>query len=210
MEQYKILVIDDMTEIVEYFEDIKEILAYENIKVEFEYMHNVNDFSVEKPYDILMFDCNFNAARYDADIRNKVGFNLIKQYRQNNTRTKIIFYSSSFNIDEPHQIPFNHKHYFEIINELNVYRLVYKNDSRATVKAIKEAINDLDIIMISLEKMASDYDELNMKFELNDGDITLNDLIYEMRMDGENAEKFRRDVVDLITNYMSKFDLNTN
>ncbi|MET3938230.1 CheY-like chemotaxis protein [Paenibacillus sp. PvP094] len=209
MKKYEVLVIDDEAQIVEYFEDINEMfnLNEENFTINFNYMHNVNNFEIKKPYDIVMFDCNFNAGRFDSSSRTRVGLNLIKKYRKNNKRTKIIFYSSSFNIEEQNNMPLNHRDYFEIINDLNVFKLIYKNNSIDTYNAIKDALTELDIIMTSLEKMKDEYSELDISFELEGNAFSLEDLLHEIRMDTEFGRKFRKDIVDLITNYMSKFSL---
>jgi len=207
---YKILVIDDLPDIIIYFKDIKEIFEERNlgIHLEFEYEHHVDKLDISKPYDIVMFDFNFSGGRVVSKERNKTGLHLIKNYRLKNKQTKIIFYSSSFNINSADQITLKHKDYFEMINELNIFKLIYKNDSESTLLAIEEAIRELDIIMTSLEKMSDDYSELNLTFDSQSSELSLEELIYEIKMDTNEGREFRKNIVELITNYMAKFEDN--
>ncbi|WP_156182370.1 hypothetical protein [Paenibacillus algorifonticola] len=199
--------IDDESQIKGYFEAIQSELDAEGIIVNIEYMNNVENFKVEKPYDIVLFDCNFNGSRNEQLDLKKEGFELIKKYRKFNKRTKIIFYSANFDLEEPDKIPFSKYDFFQIINELNIFRVVFKNDSNKVYDYIKEAIQELDVIMVSLEKMVRDYEGMDIKYNLKDGDIALEDLLYEFKMGGQVAEKFRKQLFEIILTSLSKFEM---
>ncbi len=209
MKTYNVLVIDDETSIQHYFSAIERMIKHNrnDINFNFTFMHHVNEFEVKEPYDIVMFDYNFSGARFNKINREKTGLQLIKEYRKKNQKTKIIFYSSFFNIEQKQQIPLVHEDYFELINELNIFKIIYKNDHQMTCQAIKEAIGDLDIIMTSLEKMTDDFDELDLTFNVQNQEIKIQDLLYEIQMDSEIGKRFRKEIMDVVMGYMSKFNL---
>jgi CheY-like chemotaxis protein len=164
---YRILVVDDEKNVQDLFEPFKDILLDDDeLSVHFEYMDNITNFKINEPYDIVVFDSKFLNTKHDFSHTQKqktIGFNLIKNFRQNNRRTKIIFCSSHFDLSEPDQIPYGPKDFFTIINELNIFRIVNKNRTIDIYNAIKDAIEDLDIIMVMLEKMSRDYDGLDIE-----------------------------------------------
>lgn len=210
---YDILVVDDEKNIKDIFETFIMEFKEEGIDVKFDYIHELDKFhEVKKPFDVILFDSEFRTSSLSTIKEKKSqGFELIRQYRTTNKRTKVIFYSSTFDLKNEDQIPLSHKEYFEIINELNIFRLVYKNKAEhiygAIIDAIKAALDDLDVIMTSLEKMYYDYNGIDLGYQIEGKDITLHQLMYEFKMGGENAEKFRKDITEMMLSYMSNFEL---
>lgn len=207
---YKILVVDDEKDIQDLFDPLKDIfIDDDDLSVCFEYMNDISNFEITEPYDIIMFDSKFLNTKHSFEYSQEqkiIGFNLIKNFRKINKRTKIIFYSSHFDISEPDQIPYGPKDFFKIINELNIFRIVNKNSSLEVYNAIKDAIEDLDIIMIMLEKMAREYEGLDIQYEINGENISMRKLIYDFKMGGIISERFRKEVMDIVLSYMSKFN----
>lgn len=210
---YDILVVDDEKDINHIFEVFVAEFKEKKIEVNFEYLHELEKFDdVGKPYDVILFDSEFRTSKQGKPTEMKSeGFELIRRYRKKNKRTKVIFYSSTFDLKNQDQIPLAHKDYFEIINELNVFRMVYKNKAESIYIAIKEAIeaalDDLDVIMTSLEKMYFEYDGIDIDYEIEGDNIPLKQLMHEFKMGGEHAEKFREDIISMMLKYMSKFEI---
>ncbi|MED3910570.1 hypothetical protein P4597_15440 [Peribacillus simplex] len=210
---YDVLVVDDEKNIKDIFDVFIDEFKEENININFEYIHDLDKFDeVKRPFDVIVFDSEFKTSKVGNPIEKKSqGFELIRKYRKRNKRTKVIFYSSTFDLKNEDQIPLSHKDYFEIINELNIYRLVYKNNAEhiydAVQKAIRAALDDLDVIMTSLEKMYYEYQGIDIDYEIEGENIPLKELMYEFKIGGEHAEKFRKDVVEMMLSYMSNFEL---
>ncbi|NOL31116.1 hypothetical protein [Bacillus altitudinis] len=208
--EYNILVVDDEKNINDLFDPLKDILYEEDeLLVRFEYMNDISNFKIKKPFDVVMFDSKFLNTKHDYEYNQEhktIGFNLIESFRKSNKKTKIIFYSSHFDISEPDQIPYGAKDFFRIINDLNIYKMVNKNKTKEIYNAIKDAIDDLDIIMIMLEKMSKDYEGLDIEYEINEENIPMQKLINDFKMGGKISEKFRKEVMDIVLSYMSKFN----
>jgi hypothetical protein len=208
---YSILVIDDEKDINDLFDPLKELLKEEDkINVEFTYQDNITNFNIDQPFDIVLFDSKFLNTKHDFGLnqeQNTIGFNLIKQFREKNKRTKIIFCSSHFDLSEPDQIPYGPKDFFKIINELNIFRMVNKNSAVEVYTSIKEAIENLDIIMITLEKMLNEYQGIDINYEVEGESIPVQRLLHDFKVGGEASEKFRKEVMDIVLSYMSKFNV---
>ncbi|EOP30584.1 hypothetical protein IG5_00203 [Bacillus toyonensis] len=210
---YEILVVDDEKNVRDIFDVFIDEFKAEDINVKFEYIHDLEKFDeVSQPFDIIVFDSEFRTSNLSTPIEKRSqGFELIRKYRKINKRTKVIFYSSAFDLKNEDQIPLSHKDYFEIINELNIFRLVYKNKADqvydAVGEAIKAALDDLDVVMTSLEKMYYEYKGIDIDYEIEGENIPLEQLMYEFKMGGEHAEKFRKDIVEMMLSYMSNFEL---
>ena len=208
--EYKVLVIDDEQDVVEIFSVLKKELEYDAYYVEFDFLHSLDteNFDVSKPYDVIMFDCYFPASNIVqfGEKKDKMGFNLIKKFREKNYRTKVIFYSSSFNIEQG-ESPFNTKEFFTIINELNVFRMVERNNTGALMDSIMQAIDDLDMVMISMEDIYREYIDDEVTFNTGEKEVTLKELIDQLKTGGNDADVFRRETIKNILHFMLKFKI---
>lgn len=200
---------DDNSLVKGIFAEFQEELMHEGKNVTFDYVTDIRSFNIEQPYDIIMFDCDFMQAKHDMFEGNPrtIGFELIKKFRQKNIRTKIIFYSSFFDLADLDQIPLSTKDFFEIINELNVFRLVNKNDATQIFNTILDALDELDIIMVTLEKMVYDYVGADMTYNVNGRTVSIQDLIRDFKMGGERSKSFEEKVLKMLISYMTKFKI---
>ncbi|MBW9150991.1 response regulator [Clostridium estertheticum] len=208
--EYKVLVVDDEQDVVEIFSVLKKELGYDGFNVSFDFLNSLDSesFEVSKPYDVVMFDCNFPASNLVkfGEKKDKMGFSLIKKFREKNYRTKVIFYSSSFNIEQG-ESPFNTKEFFTIINELNVFRMVERNNTKVLMDSIVQAINDLDMVMISMEDIYREYIDDKVTFNTGKKEITLKELIDQLKTGGNDAEEFRQETIKNILYFMLNFKI---
>ncbi len=210
MKKYNILVIDDEEDVKGIFEVLKNEIEIDGYDVTFDFIHDLKeeDFNINKPYDVLMFDCYAPASNLmklrDKEKGEKIGFSLIKKFREKNRRTKIIFYSSSFNIDTG-EVPFTSKEFVHIINELNIFKIIERNNIQMMFSTIKGAIEELDAILISMEDIQREYITEEIYYETGEKNISLNELIEQFKLGGADAERFRRSVIEQILHYILKF-----
>lgn len=206
--EYRILVIDDEQDVVEIFKVLKSELKYEGIDVNFEFIRSMDSetFEINDPYDIIMFDCYLpasNMVKYEEK-KDKIGFQLIKKFRKKNYSTKVIFYSSSFNIDDG-EAPFTVKEFLTIINDLNVFKMVERNNTEMMMKAIISAIEELDMILISMEDIYNEYGNSNLTYNVGEKQLTLNELINQFKIGGEDAKKFSQQVTTMILHFLCNY-----
>jgi len=208
--EYKVLVIDDEQDVTEIFSVLKKELEYEGYFVKFDFLKSLDtdSFEINEPYDVLMFDCYLPASNLIkfGENKDKMGFNLIKEFREKNYRTKVIFYSSSFNIEQG-ESPFTIKEFFTIINELNVFRMIERNNTKAFMESIMQAIDDLDMVMISMEDIYRQYSGDEVTFDTGQGEISLKELIDQFKTGGRDAEKFRQETIKNILHFMLNFKI---
>lgn len=207
LKEYKILVIDDLEDSEFIFDTLKEELEVTGYNINFTYIHHVeaDSFIINKPYDILMFDCFFPASNIQkfGQGTSKVGYTLIKKFRESNFRTKIIFYSSNFDI-EAGRAPFDTKEFLTIINELNVFRMVERNPYSLET-AIKDAIKELDMIMVCLEDIYWDFSDEEITYQVDGREVNIKELLRQLKVGGEDAEEFRKVVTESIIKFLLKF-----
>lgn len=155
--------------------------------------------------DIVMFDCALSGEDYDfKDMdESRYGYELIKQYRKKNKRTKIIFYSGSFDFENEGTVDLSILDFVHIINELNIFAITNREVSRL-VDIIKRAIDELDTILISLEELIDRYGE-NGFFYVENKKISSDELLKELKLGTKLGEKFREEVYSTIISYFMKF-----
>jgi CheY-like chemotaxis protein len=155
--------------------------------------------------DIVMFDCALSGEDYNFqdNAEARYGFELIKKYRKKNKRTKIIFYSGSFDFEDEGSFDLSIKDFVQIINELNIFAITNRNVKRL-VDVIKKAIDELDTVLISLEDLIYRYGE-DGYFFVSDQRISSQDLLNEIRLGTQVGEKFREEVYSTILSYFMKF-----
>lgn len=200
---YEILVIDDESNIPDLLNPIQSMLQRRHLNVNFSYAHEQADYeeALQKSFDIILFDNQLNATDYMEISKKSQGFELIKAFRKNNLRTKIIFYSSAFDLENSELIPFKHKDYFEMINELNIFKIVCKRDSKGLMTAIQEAIGNLDVIMTTLEKMENEYSSLGLTYKSGEQEIALKDLVSDFKVDGPISRAFKKDFNEMLATH---------
>lgn len=155
--------------------------------------------------DIVMFDCAMSGEDYDFQGKDEAryGFELLKEYRKKNKRTKIIFYSGSFDFEAEGTFDFSVLDFVEIINELNIFAIVNR-DVQLLVSTIGRAIDELDTILISLEDLVYNYGE-NGYFYITDKKLSADELCRELKLGTEIGEEFRKEICSTIISYFMKF-----
>lgn len=212
--RFKIIVIDDdpdnMKIILRTVE--KALQLNYNYEIEYEILSKSKEVDKLKDMvcDIVMFDCALSGEDYNFEgtAESRYGFELIKKYRENNKRTKIIFYSGSFDFDDEGSFDLSILEFVKIINELNIFAITNR-ETRRLVEVIKKAIDELDTILISLEDLISQYGEDGI-FVVGDKKITSEQLLSELKLGTALGEIFRENIYTTIISYFMKFGEDKN
>lgn len=202
------MAVDDNPETLKpVMEAVKKKLALKDIKIEYKILSKQREVDnlENSSCDIIMFDCalsgeNYNFENYEEA---RFGFELLKRYRKKNKRTKIIFYSGSFDFDGEGFFDLTPLEFIQIINELNVFAITNREVDRL-FDAIQKAIKEIDTILISMEDLIYNYGE-DGYFYIDGAKIASQKLIHELRIGSEIGEKFREEVYSTIISYFMKF-----
>lgn len=209
MRKYKILFIDDEKEILEKIIDaVQDLIKLKcgfsisysilNNQVDIENMNNISA-------DIVLFDCALGAAQLDFGNNDEsfFGLELMRRFRENNERTKIIFYSGNFSLTGSICYHFTNEEMLQLINQLHIYKMIPKKVEYIR-DAIIEALNELDAITMSLEDLKEEYNSEG-EFLVDDQLISIDDLIKELKKGTSVGEEFRKSVLKVVLTYMMKF-----
>lgn len=205
---FSIIAVDDNPDTLEpVLFAVQKMLALDGIRISYSILSKQDevDHLMERPCDIVMFDCalsgeNYNFQGYEEA---RFGFTLLQKYRKKNRRTKIIFYSGSFNFDGEGYFDLSVREFVQIINDLNIFAITNREVPRLS-KAIRNAIEELDTILISLEDLIYHYGE-NGTFHINNTSVSAQQLLTELRMGSEIGEAFRGEIYSTIISYFMKF-----
>lgn len=206
---FNIVVVDDNPETLEYvLQAIKMQLKIKyNYDISYILLSKRNEVEQlnEHPCDIVMFDCALSGEDYNFQDKDesRYGFELLKEYREKNKRTKIIFYSGSFDFEGEGSFDLSVMEFVEIINELNVFAISNREVERL-VMSIKRAIDDLDTILISLEDLIYSYGEEGY-FYIQNEKLSAAELLKELKLGTDIGEKFRKEIYSTIISYFMKF-----
>ena len=208
---YKIVAIDDQPDIFKItLGTLKRYVKYKhNYDIEYTIYSGQEDFDriSDQPADIVMFDMALTASNFTiigTGESTKLGYELIKKFRETNKRTKIVFYSGSFNLSDPGSFPFTTLDFVGIINELNVFAFIPRNDIDLMGETVVRAIESIDSVLVSLEDLILKYGEDGI-FTIDDTDYTAEELLKELRMGSLVGEKFRKQITETIVTYFMKF-----
>ena len=183
------------------------MLNLDGVKIEYKILSKQSEVDSLKNYscDIVMFDCALSGEDYNFQNyeESRFGFTLLKRYRENNRRTKIIFYSGSFNFDGEGNFDLSALDFVQIINELKIFAITNREVPRLS-KAIKSAIEELDTVLVSMEDLICNYGE-NGVFYIEGKSISANQLLQELRLGTAVGEKFREEIYSTIISYFMKF-----
>lgn len=205
---FSIIAVDDNPETLEpVLYAVQQLLGLDGISINYSILSKQDEVNhlIEHPCDIVMFDCalsgeNYNFQGYEEA---RFGFTLLKKYREKNRRTKIIFYSGSFNFDGEGDFDLSVQEFVQIINDLNVFAISNREVPRMS-KAIKNAIEHLDTVLISLEDLIDRYGE-NGTFYIKNTSVSAQQLLTELRLGSEIGEAFREEIYSTIISYFMKF-----
>lgn len=208
---FHIIAIDDNPDTLEpVLYAVKSCLEAEGVKIDYEILSKQSEVDrLKDTYcDIVMFDCALSGENYNFqnEEASRFGLTLLKQYRENNRRTKIIFYSGSFNFDGEGNFDLTYLDFVRIINELKIFAITNREVPRL-LEAIKSAIEELDTVLVSMEDLICNYGE-NGTFYINGSYISAQKLLQELRLGTEIGEKFREEVYSTIISYLMKFGEN--
>ncbi|MDR0863587.1 MAG: hypothetical protein LBO74_01485 [Candidatus Symbiothrix sp.] len=207
---YQVIVVDDQPEGMEIIMKLVKDIVWRQAHYSITYnilsrrgeITNINDLRG----DIVLFDCNLSGANFDFSgyDESTYGFELIKRYREQNKRTKIIFYSGSF--DFSHEMDLGSlllKDLVAMINELNIFKLCNR-EGPMLADAITEAISNIDAVLVSLDELIADFGETS-EFHVGDTCISAAKLIDEIKKGSPIGEEFRAQVSETIITYFMKF-----
>lgn len=206
---FNIIVVDDKPETIEVvLQAVKSSLKIDyNYEINYKLLSKRTEVDQLNNYvcDIVMFDCALSGEDYNFQNmdESRYGFELIKKYRKKNKRTKIIFYSGSFDFEDEGTFDLSVLDFIHIINELNVFAITNREVSRL-VDTIKRAIDELDTILISLEDLICHYGE-DGYFYVGDKKLSSDELLKELKLGTKLGEKFREEVYSTIISYFMKF-----
>lgn len=206
--EFKLIAVDDNPESLEpILAAVKEILSLDGLNLGYLIFSKKNEVEKLKEYpcDIVMFDCalsgeNFDFAHYEEA---RFGIKLLQEYRKQNRRTKIIFYSGSFDFEGEGNFDLTCLDFVQMINELNIFA-ISNRDVRLLAHLIKKAIAELDTVLVSMEDLILTYGE-NGTFIINGSCVPAQQLLTELRLGTEIGEKFREDIYATIISYFMKF-----
>lgn len=205
---FRIVAIDDNPDTLDpVLHAVKQMLNLDGVKIEYKILSKQSEVDSLKNYscDIVMFDCALSGEDYNFQNyeESRFGFTLLKQYREDNRRTKIIFYSGSFNFDGEGNFDLSALDFVQIINELKIFAITNREVPRLS-KAIKSAIEELDTVLVSMEDLICNYGE-NGVFYIEGKSISANQLLQELRLGTAVGEKFREEIYSTIISYFMKF-----
>lgn len=211
---FKVVAVDDNPETLEYvLRAVKSRLKIEfNYEIDYEILSKRTEVDRlnDCPCDIVMFDCALSGENYNFEdtAEARYGFELIKKYRKKNKRTKIIFYSGSFDFEDEGSFDLSVMDFVQIINELNVFA-ISNREYRRMSDVIKKAIDELDTVLISLEDLICNYGE-NGNFYIDDKMLSAQELLKELKLGTEIGERFREEIYSTIISYFMKFGEDTS
>ena len=207
--KFEIIVVDDNPDTMEMvLYAVKKALQFKyNYEIEYKILSKRKDVDKlgEQICDIVMFDCALSGEDYDFQDNSaaRYGYELIKKYRENNKRTKIIFYSGSFDFQEEGSFDLSVKDFVQIINDLNIFAITNR-EVDMLINTIKKAIDELDTVLISLEDLIYHYGEDGI-FYVDNKKISADELLKELRLGTPIGEKFREEIYSTIISYFMKF-----
>lgn len=209
MKKYRIVFIDDEESVIgEIMEAVCNLMSlkkgyeitYSVLKSQVD-IENMNSVAA----DIVLFDCALGGAALDfgEDDETTFGVELMRRFRKNNERTKIIFYSGRFSLTGSQCYDFTNEEMLKLINELHIFKMIPKK-AKYIENAIVEAVNELDAIIMSLEDLKEEYNSKG-DFLVNDRLYPIGDLIVELKRGSKVGEDFRKSVLKMLLTYMMKF-----
>jgi TATA-box binding protein (TBP) (component of TFIID and TFIIIB) len=209
MKNYRVIFIDDERDVIEkIIEAVNDLLSFEQgYSIEYKILtdrvtiENMNNIAA----DIVLFDCALGGAALDFEGKDKTlfGVQLMKHFREKNKRTKIIFYSGQFSLTGSRCYDFTHVEMLQLINDLHIYKMGPKNVEYLTT-SIREAILDLDAVIMSLEDLKEEYNSAG-DFLIENDLYSIDKVIDELKNGSELGEKFRKSVIEMVLTYMMKF-----
>lgn len=205
---YTIIVVDDEERsITPVLNAVRQKLANVEYHVSFQVFSKKNEIEKIKtiPAEIIMFDCVMSGADYDFSENQETmfGLKILKEYRRDNKRTKIIFYSGGFDFDDYTSIPLTTKDYIEIINELNIFAIINKN-TNMMAEFIKKAIDQLEPVLVGMEDLMAEYGDQGI-FDIQGKQYTSDQLMKELQLGTKAGDEFRKKINSIILNYLMKF-----
>ena len=209
MRKYKVLFVDDEEDIIiGIMNAVKNLLSLKHgYDISYSVLKNRKDIENmnEIAADIVLFDCALGAAALDFGNNDErtFGIELMRRFRKNNDRTKIIFYSGRFSMKGSQCYDFTHEEILSLINELHIYKMIPKR-AENIADAILEAINELDAIIVSLEDLKEEYDSAG-EFFVDNKLYPIGDLIEELKRGTIVGEDFRKSILKMVLTYMMKF-----
>lgn len=209
MRKYKIVIIDDEEAVIDtILKAVKTILSMDvGYEISYKILKNqeeIDDMN-EIAADIVLFDCAMGAAplNFGESDETTFGMELMRRFRENNARTKIIFYSANISSSGVYCYDFTNEEILSLINNIHVFKMIPKK-AEDIVNAIKEAVEELDAVIVSLEDLKEEYHS-DGQFLVDGRLYTIEELVSEVKKNTDIGEKFRKSILENIITYMMKF-----
>lgn len=207
--KYTVVAIDDQPENMN--RTFKALTTYvkakHNYSIECIVYSNQEDFDsiACEAVDIVMFDMALTSSNFTiSGEATELGYKLIQKFRETNKRTKIIFYSGGFNLDDSDSFALTPLDFVRIINELNIFAILPRDNIDLMGDTIARAIESVDSVLISLEDLIIKYGEDGM-FRIDGKEYSAQDLLIALRIGSPIGEKFRKQVTETIVAYFMRF-----
>ncbi|EGO5015765.1 response regulator [Enterococcus faecalis] len=209
---YKILVVDDSADIANSFKVYQDFLKDKGFKVEFSLASSKKELAekLKRTHDILMVDYNLKNGFPSSD--NYDGTDFIKEYREKNKISKIIFCSSEFSYDEKNEkkckLNLQSKEIFDLVNIYKVNCIVSKNNFNMLIDSIAENLCDLDpitkLLIDTKEKYSGETD--NMIFTDSNGEeVGITRLLDEYLNDSSIGREFKDQMMKTIVTLLLEY-----
>ncbi len=207
MKKYTVAIIDDDPDVNSFFDVVKDELLRNEINIEYEIIGEAKEskFELSKPFDVVIFDCKLNGSNFVSYERDgeRAGYSLIKEFRKNNKRTNIIFYSSTFDIENS-DLPFTQKELIHIINNLKIFQII-ERDIKQVINTVSKAVREIDPVLSIFDEIFDKYGEEDIQYKFKDSNISAVDLLHQLKMGGEAADDFRSNIIQATMTNMLKF-----
>lgn len=199
--EYKALVIDDEVQVRAMCDAYKKKLKLMyNININFEVINEDSQYNDKKNYDILLVDYDLQKGYSDK----LMGDDIIKRFREKNSISKIIFYSSSFVYDtetREYNLRLPHKDIFDLINKYNIDRIAYKNNFEMMIEVIRSCCEKVDLIPQILMKVINEYKNEGIEITYNKAsgeEINVTSLLQDIKNDTEEGKRFKQQIIETI------------
>lgn len=205
---YQVIVVDDEPETIKPVLKLagKMIRNY-GYSVEFYVLSKKNDIDQinSKVADVVMFDCAMSAGDFDFrdEPEARYGLSILKQYRELNKRTKILFYSGAYNFEDDQTIKLTTHDFINMINKLNVFAIVNRKADMISEYLIN-AFEQMEPVLAGMEDIMREYADQGI-FSIDGIDYSSEELLKELRLGTKAGDLFRKQINEIIINYLMKF-----
>lgn len=155
--------------------------------------------------DVVMFDCAMSAGDFDFkdEQEARYGLSILKEYRELNKRTKIIFYSGAYNFEDDQSIKLTKQDFINMINELNVFAIV-NHEADMMAEYLIKAFDQMEPVLAGMEDLMQEYADQGI-FTIDGVNYSSEELLKELKLGTKAGDSFRKNINEIIISYLMKF-----